>query len=102
MRFSWMIRVVRRLSLRLQPRNELADTPRVDAEIGLADAALGADVDAAAGALGADAYHDVVVEAEPLAGGDGFQAPVGRRARDDVPVHRHRHGVDTPERLGRR
>src|SRR5260370_17576420 len=94
-----LIQAMRRLLLRLQPRDEVADAPRVDAEIGLADAALGADVDAAARALGADAHHDVVVEAEPLAGCDGLQAPGGRRAPHTAPVHPRRHRPPPPQRL---
>jgi signal transduction histidine kinase len=87
---------------RLQLRNELADAFRVHAEVGLAVAALGADVDLAAGAVGPDADDDVVAEAKPDAGCDRFDAAVSRGAGDDIPAHRRRHGIDLLERLGRR
>src|SRR6185369_9588013 len=90
------------LRLRLQSFRERAYALGIDAEIGAAVAALGADVDATPTALGLDAHHDVVVEAEPLGAVDRLDAALGRRARHDVPAHRHCHTVDFLERLGRR
>src|ERR671913_114388 len=86
----------------LQLREEFADTPRVDAEIGLAVAALRADVDLAAGAVGPDADDDVVAKAEPGAGRHRLDAALGRSAGHDIPAHRHRRVIGHLESHSRR
>src|SRR6185312_584676 len=87
---------------RLQLVAEGADATGILAEIGLADAALRADVDTrAAGAFGTDAHDDIVRHAEPVGGIDRLDASFVRRTGDDIPAHRHRHLVDAMEGLGR-
>src|SRR5206468_6960355 len=63
-----------------------ADAAGVLADVALADAAEGTDVDAAARTLRLDANHDVVLEAEEARGVGGLDASVCGRGGDDLPA----------------